>query len=240
MSTTLQPRRAGAEPPQPGGPAHRKLVLAAGGVVLVAAILVWVIAFSSVFGVKTVTVRGNHALTADQIRAAANISDGTPLVRLDAAAAEHRVQALPDVASVTISTSFPSTVLIAITERVPIGYVKHGGSFDLVDRTGDQFHTTSTAPKTLPLFVVPSGSDSRTTGGAVATVAAALPAKIRAEVNSIQALDPTSITLLLNDQRVVVWGSADRSADKARILPALLAGNGTTFDLTDPDQPFAR
>lgn len=240
MSATTQSRPAGSDTAASRGIVpRRKLILAALGVVLVAAILIWVVAFSSVFGVKTVTVRGNHSLTADQIRAAAKITDGAPLVRLDKAAAEHRVEALPDVASAVISTSFPSTVVISITERVAIGYVKSGSRFALVDKTGDQFRTVAKAPD-LPLFVVPSGADSRTTGGAVATVAAALPASIRVKVNSIQALDPQAITLLLTDQRVVQWGSADRSADKARILPTLLEQPGTQFDVTDPDQPFAR
>lgn len=219
--------------------ATRSLIVA-GAVVLVVAVLIWLVAFSSVFGVKTVTVRGTHTLTADQVRAVAKIADGTPLVRLDKAGVERRLESLPDLASATIGTSFPSTVVITVTERVAIGYVKQGGGFALVDRTGDQFRTTGSAPRNLPLFVVPSGSDSRTTGGAVATVASALPSDIRAKVNSIQALDPESITLLLTDQRVVQWGSADRSADKARILPALLERPGSQFDVTDPDQPFAR
>jgi cell division protein FtsQ len=241
MSATTQSRPAGSETAASRGNVPRRtLIVAALGVVLVAAILVWLVAFSSVFGVKTVTVHGNHSLTADQIRAAAKITDGTPLVRLDKAGAAHRVEAMPDVASAEISTSFPSTVVITVTERVAIGYVKTGSRFALVDKTGDQFRTAARAPKDLPLFVVPSGADSRTTGGAVATVAAALPASIRVKVNSIQAMDPQAITLLLTDQRVVQWGSADRSVDKARILPTLLEQPGTQFDVTDPDQPFAR
>jgi cell division protein FtsQ len=219
---------------------NRKLILGAAVAVVLVAILTWLIAFSSVFGVKTVTVHGTHTLTAAQVRTAAEISDGTPLVRLDKAGVVHRVEALPDVAAASVDTSFPSTVVITITERVAIGYVKNGSTFALVDRTGYQFRTASAAPKNLPLFVVPSGVDSRTTGGAVATVAAALPAALRAKVNSIQALDPNSITLLLTDQRVVRWGTADRSADKAKILPTLLKLPGTQFDVTDPDQPFAR
>jgi cell division protein FtsQ len=219
---------------------NRKLILGAAAVVVVVAILTWLIAFSSVFGVKTVTVHGTHTLTAGQVRTVANISDGTPLVRLDKAGVVRRVEALPDVASASVDTSFPSTVVITISERGAIGYVKKGSTFALVDKTGYQFRTARSAPKQLPLFVVPSDVDSRTTGGAVATVAAALPADLRAKVNSIQALDPDSITLLLTDQRVVRWGTADRSTDKARILPALLKLPGTQFDVTDPDQPFAR
>ncbi|HEY8302014.1 MAG TPA: FtsQ-type POTRA domain-containing protein [Jatrophihabitans sp.] len=223
------------------GVAHRKLILGGSAVVVVAAIAVWLLAFSSVFGVSTVAVRGVHRLSAGQIRAAAEISSGTPLVRLDTESVRARVEALPDVASATVSTSFPSTVTIEVTERVGLGVVRAAtGGFMLVDRTGDQFRHVPQRPKHLPLLVVPDGTDARTTGGAAAIVAADLPAKVRAHVASIQALDPTAITLLMHNGRVVRWGGPERSADKARILPALLRQQGSLIDVTDPDQPYLR
>jgi cell division protein FtsQ len=87
---------------------------------------------------------------------------------------------------------------------------------------------------------VPAGTDARTTGGAVATVASALSASLLKRVRSIEALDPRAITLVLHNDRVVRWGSASRSADKARVLPILLNQHGSQFDVTDPDQPFSR
>lgn len=224
-----------------GGVPHRKLVIGTLAAVLVGAIGVWLVAFSSVFGVGSVQVRGAHAVSAAQVRAVAHIADGTPLVRLDTDAIRTRVEALPDVASAQVTTSFPSTVTITVTERLALGVVHSpGGGYALVDRTGDQFRHVASRPRHLPLFVVPQGTDSRTTGGAVATVAAALPTRIRARVASIQALDPSAITLLLDNGRVVRWGSPERSADKARILPALLQQHGSQLDVTDPDQPFLR
>lgn len=223
---------------------RRNLLIVAAVTVVLAVLAVWLIAFSSVFGVRTIEVRGVHALTAAQVRAAARIGDGTPLVRVDTSGATRRVEQLPDVASAQVNTSFPSTVIITVEERQPVGYVRVSGHDMLVDRTGDQYRSVAHAPHGLPLFVVPAGTSARTTGGAVATVAAALPASIRAQVRSIQALDPNAITLVLTHQRLVHWGSAARSADKARVLPFLLKSdqqNGdSVIDVTDPDQPFTR
>lgn len=220
---------------------HRKLILAGIALVLVVAVGVWLVGFSSVFGVSTVVVRGEHSVSADQVRALAQVPDGTPLVRLDTDAIRTRVEAIPDVASATVTTSFPSTVTITITERVALGVVRAPtGGFMLVDRTGDQFHRVPQRPKHLPLFVVPKGDVARSTGGAVATVAGALPTTVLRRVASIQALDPTAITLLMRGGRVVRWGGPERSADKARILPALLHQVGSQIDVTDPDQPFLR
>jgi cell division protein FtsQ len=219
---------------------HRRLILGALAAALVGALATWLIAFSSVFGVHTVSVRGVHALTADQVRTVADIATGTPLVRLDTDAIRRRVEALPDVAAATVTTSLPSTVVITVRERVAVGVVQAAGGYLLVDRTGDQFRPVALRPPRLPLFVVSQGSGARATGSAVAAVAGALPSSLRGRIASVQALDPSTVTLLMKDGRVVRWGSATRDAAKARVLPALLRLPGTQFDVTDPDQPFSR
>jgi cell division protein FtsQ len=200
----------------------------------------WLVAFSSVFGVRTIEVHGNHVLSADQVRAAADISDGTPLVRVDTGGATRRIERLAEVASAQVSTSFPSTVVITIEERVPVGYLRRAGRIQLVDRTGDAYRTVAAAPDGLPRFAVPAGTQQRRTAGAVATVATALPRQLLRQVRSIQALDPEAITLVLTSDRLVRWGSAERTADKARLLPALLKRGTHQINLTDPEQPFTR
>lgn len=219
---------------------ERRLVLGALAVVLLAAIAIWLVAFSSVFGVGTVRVEGLHVLTAKQVRQAAHIADGTPLLRLDRAAVEHRVEKLPGVAHASVRTSFPSTVIISVEERVAVGYLKADADYRLVDATGAAYQRVAARPAHLPLLVLPGGIKERATAAALATVAAALPASLRATVASIQALDPTSVTLLLTDQRVVRWGSAERSAEKARILPALLHTQAAQIDVSDPELPYTR
>jgi cell division protein FtsQ len=240
-TTTSRRERTDGDSARPaGGIPHRKLILGAICAVLVVAIATWLVGFSSVFGVGTVDVRGERVLSAAQVRTAAKVAAGTPLVRLDTDAIRSRVEALPDVASAKVTTSFPSTVTITVTERVAIGVVHVDNGYRLVDRTGDQFRSVARRPAHLPLFVVPAGTDARTTGGAVATVASSLPASLRARISSIQALDPNAITLVLVSGRVVRWGSAARSTQKARILPTLLMQHGSQFDVTDPDLPFSR
>jgi cell division protein FtsQ len=237
-STTYLPDADADAPKRPDR--RRTALVIVAGTVLVAVLATWLVAFSSVFGVHTVTVRGTSVLTAAQVRAAAALSDGTPLVRVDTIAVARRVEKLAEVASAQVSTSFPTTVVITVTERRPVGYVRVSGRTLLVDRTGDQYRSVRTVPAGLPKFVVPAGADARTTGGAVATVAAALPAALRRKVRSIQALDPNAITLVLTGDRVVRWGTAKRSPDKARLLPALLKHHTRQVDLSDPDQPFTR
>lgn len=241
MSSTTTPLRPADEDDAPAGRNRRRVALVVGAATVVVAVLVaWLVAFSSVFGVRTIEVHGTHVLTAAQVRSAARVSHGTPLVRVDTEAVARRVEGLSDVASAQVHTSFPSTLVITVDERTPVGYVRVGSRYVLVDHTGDQYRSVAKRPAGLPHFVVPAGTDSRTTGGAVATVAGALPASLRAEVRSIEALDPRAITLVLTKDRVVQWGSADRSADKARVLPVLLRRGTQQVDVSNPDQPFTR
>jgi cell division protein FtsQ len=220
-------------------PDKRKVALiVVAATVVVAVAVVWIVAFSPVFGVRKVEVRGTERLSATEVEAAADISHGTPLVRLDTAAITRRVDQLAEVASAQVSTAFPSTVTITIVEREPVGYVKDGSRIMLVDRTGDQYQQVKSAPAGLPLFRVPAGSSARTTGGAVATVAAALPASLRKIVTSIDALDPRAITLLLTRDRVVQWGSATENAQKAQVILPLVHRGADSIDVTDPNQPY--
>jgi cell division protein FtsQ len=219
---------------------RRRIVIVISAIVVLAVFLTWLVAFSSAFGVRTIDVRGTNVLSAADVRAAADIKNGTPLVRIDTTAITKRVEKLAEVESAQVSTSFPSTVVITIDERVPVGYVLRSGQVRLVDHTGDEYRVVRRAPGRLPKFVIPAGSGARSTAEAVAAVASALPAVVRKQVRSIDALDASSITLVLTKGRVVRWGSADRTPDKARLLPALLRRHTTSVDLTDPDQPFTR
>jgi cell division protein FtsQ len=236
--TTFLHQPQDEDPKRPGR--RRTAFVIVAGAVLVTVLATWLVAFSSVFGVRTVDVRGVHLLTAAQVRAAAAIQDGTPLIRVDTTAVARRVEMLAVVASAQVSTSMPSTVVITVAERQPVGYVTTSGRDLLVDRTGAQYRSVSAVPAGLPKFVISTGAAARSTGKAVAAVAAALPASLRKQVRSIEALDPTSITLVLTRSRIVRWGSADRSGEKARLLPLLLKHHANQVDVTDPDQPFTR
>jgi cell division protein FtsQ len=233
---------SGDEPPRGwrGLSGRTRTAIAVAAVAVVALFATWLIAFSSVFGVRSIDVHGERTLTAAEIEKQAAIGSGTPLVRLDTAAITSRLERLADVESAEVSTSFPSTVTITIVERAPVGFVHVDGAYRLVDRTGDQYRSVASAPQNLPLLIVPTGTDAQTTGSAVATVASALSAALLKQVKSIQALDANSISLLLTHSRIVNWGSAAQSREKAQILPILLKQPDSQFDVSNPDLPYSR
>lgn len=215
----------------------RRVALAAGAVGVIA-VLVWIAFFSSVLGARRVLVHGERAVSAARIQSVAGVPHGRPLLRLDTAAIARRVETLPGVATASVHVSYPSTVIITVTERVAVGYLVADGKVVLVDRSGRQFRTVPAAPVGLPRFDIATGATA--TGHAVATVAGALTAPVLRKLSSISAENPSAVTLHLRDGRTVQWGSADRSAVKAQVLPALLARPGTEFDVSNPDLVVAR
>ncbi|MEU4743585.1 FtsQ-type POTRA domain-containing protein, partial [Actinosynnema sp. NPDC023658] len=79
-------------------------------VMLVVTAVVCTVWFTPVFGVREVEVLGTADLTADEVRAAAAIESGTPLVQLDVDAVAGRVRELPRVAGVAVERVVPGTV----------------------------------------------------------------------------------------------------------------------------------
>lgn len=248
--TSLLPRRrdsAGQDPEfGPGlravGLLVRRWRLVALAVAVVVVVLVWVVAFSPLLGVRTVTVRGADGEVAAQIKAAAAIPNGTPLIRLPAGAVRDRVAALPGVADVQVSVSYPCTVVISVRQRSAVGYLRSGSQFRLLDSSGLQFQTVAVAPSALPRFDVPDG-DGRAAGQAVAAVAGALPAAVLAQLADISASSAAKVTLNLRDGRTVIWGGAQDAAvnaTKAGVLVTLLGQPGKTFDLSTPGLAVAR
>ncbi len=66
---------------------------------------------------------------------------------------------------------------------------------------------------------------------------AALPAALSRRVNYVEVATVDQISLVLRDDRRVVWGSAEESAEKAEVLAQLLKQPARTYDVSVPGQP---
>jgi len=214
-----------------------RLWLVVGLVLVLLAAAAWAVGFSSVFGVRSVTVKGNHLVSAKQVRQVAAVVRGEPLARLDKQAIERRVEQLPAVRQVKVATSFPSTVTITVIERTPVGFRRSGGASVLVDAENVEFRTLPSAPPGLPQMQ--DGANSSLNAVAV-DVAASLPDNLRKQVALVLAPSSQSVTLQLVDGRTFVWGGAERAGEKVRLMQALLTQPGTYFDLSDPNSVISR
>jgi cell division protein FtsQ len=223
---------------------RRRRLTAAAVVLAVVAVGAWVVLASPLLAVRTVRVDGVAALTAGQVEQAAGIETGTPLVRVDTARAAARVAGLPQVASVEVARGWPHTVVVTLVERVAVAVVDQAGTRSLLDRDGVLFDTiTGDAPAgVVPLTVPRPGPEDATTAAALGALVA-LPAAVRAEITGVTAGSPDDVTLALTDGRTVLWGSAEATPRKARVLSALLdqihAGTLKAADTLDVSTPNA-
>ena len=71
-------------------------------------------------------------------------------------------------------------------------------------------------------------------------VMTALRPEVAGQVGRIAAPSVASITLTLSDGRVVMWGTTDRTEEKAEKLAALLTRPGHTYDVSSPDLPTVK
>ena len=71
-------------------------------------------------------------------------------------------------------------------------------------------------------------------------VMTALNPEVVGQVSRIAAPSIASITLTLTDGRTVVWGTTDRTEEKAEKLSALLTQPGQTYDVSSPDLPTVK
>lgn len=207
-------------------------------VVAVLATAGWLVAFSSAFAARQVQVTGVRSLTATEVRTTAQVPLGRPLARQDVRAIAARVAALRLVSSVTVTRTWPQTITVAITERTPVLALHRPDGYLLVDAVGFPFLTVSKLPHDV--VVADVDATSATLLSQVGVVAAALPAKLRNRVATIQARTPDSIRLQLTDGDTVVWGSSEDSPLKAEVLTSLIKQTANTYDVSAPHYPAIR
>jgi cell division protein FtsQ len=219
----------------------RVLLAVAAGLVLLVAALVWVVGFSSVLATRTVTVTGLGDPAEQQaVVAAAAVPLGTPLARVDAGGATDRVARIPTIASVTVSRSWPSTVVVRVGRKVPVLAVKNPqGQLQVVDATGVPFETVATLPPGVAQ--VNAASDAPDPAGirTAISILQLLSPERRAQVSAVTVTSADLVTLQLGPVSVVWGGSAD-GPKKLAVLEALLKTSPTVVDVSAPDTPVTR
>jgi cell division protein FtsQ len=202
----------------------------------------WALLGDRVFVVRSVTVTGTHLLTPGRVVAVAGVPLGTPLLSVDSGAVTRRVEALQQVASVTVSEDWPDHLVIAVTERVPVLAIRMAaGGYDLVDPTGVIVRMAKTPPAGLPVFVTTLPGSALTGNPEVTTTAdvlAELQPWLARQVAQVSAAavpaGPEQVTLHLRDGKTVLWGSTDNAAQKNRELSILLPGEVHAVDVSAP------
>ncbi|MFT2751188.1 FtsQ-type POTRA domain-containing protein [Clavibacter sp. Sh2088] len=211
------------------------------GAFLVLAIVVGIAVYSPLLALRTVEVEGADRVSPSSIEAALSDQVGTPLPLVDLDRVGDELRAFPLIRSYSTESRPPSTLVIRIVERTPVAVIQSGAGFDLVDPAGVTIERATARPDGYPLIDLPSADFSSPRFKAAAAVLVALPTDFLPQVDGIQARTTDDVMLTLRTGKKVLWGSGERSADKAQVLQALVKARGDvgSYDVSAPDAPVA-
>lgn len=203
-----------------------------------------VVTLSPLMSLTTIEVTGASRLDPAEIVSALDDHVGTPLafLRDDEIAA--------DLADFTLVRSFateivpPNTLIVRIVERSPIGARETPTGIESVDAAGVVIEVTDVIPEGVPIIEVPN-DDEGVAFGAVSDVLVAAPRELIARIASVSATTRDDVTFELRDSgHVVVWGDAERSAQKLRVLDAAISATDQAvrwvYDVSAPDSLVVR
>ncbi|MBV2355630.1 FtsQ-type POTRA domain-containing protein [Streptomyces sp. J2-1] len=219
--------------------------------ILLGAGTTWALYGSQWLRVRDVSVSGTRVLTPADVREAASVPVGAPLVSVDTGAVAARLRAqLRRIDRVDVVRVWPHGIALKVTERTPVLLIRNAGTFVEVDDGGVRFATVSRAPEGVPLLdLVPDRTGSGAAGfrrfgtdglvRAAVAVAGDIPPAVSRHTQNLKVRSYDGISLDLDHGRTVVWGSAENGPAKARALTALMkaAPKAAQLDVSVPTAP---
>jgi cell division protein FtsQ len=210
---------------------------AVAAVALVAGIA-WALLGSSFLVLRSVRITGDRQLPRSEVLTAADLTLGTPLIRIDTSAVALRVESLVQVQSARVTRSWPNTIVISITPRRPDLAVPARGGFDLVDPSGVVLGWAAAEPRGFVVLRPPGGVVTSLRGSAAVRAAGLvvrdLPGWLRGQVRSVRSAGPAQVMLTLDSGVTIVWGGPSDSRQKAAVLAILLRTGARCYDVSDP------
>ncbi|KAB1660110.1 FtsQ-type POTRA domain-containing protein [Pseudoclavibacter chungangensis] len=225
---------------------RRRRRLLVGIVASVAALLLFVAVavFSPIMAVREIRVEGTSRLDATAVGEVLADLDGRPLALVTTNDVATRLAGFVLVQSWSKRAVPPSTLVVDIVERQPIGALERDGQWAVYDAAGVELWRAPEAPADVPTLDLGGGDTSSPAFAAAAQVSLALPADFRVGVASVTARTFDDVTLQLRDGTSVVWGSGEDSARKVEVLLALMsgapAGGVSQYDVSSPESPVTR
>jgi len=204
----------------------------------------WLVVQSSLLDVERVRITGAQHATAGELRRAAGVHRGDPLLFVDAGVVEADVERVPWVDRARVDRRFSGDVDIHVTERRPALWARRTPDLvALVDGRGRVLADAPEPPADLPelggLAVVPPAG--REIAPAAAGVLEKLPVELRTRTARVVVAPGGGVTLALKLGPEVRLGTPDHVASKARAALAILGATASAppgyIDVRVPGAP---
>jgi cell division protein FtsQ len=200
---------------------------------------------SPLLSLASIRVVGAERLDADAVAGALDDRLGTPLALVTDDQIRADLEQFALIRSFSTEIVPPDTLIVRLVERTPIGALPTASGVEVVDAAGVVVETAEEPPPGIPILRVGAASADDPAFRGVADVLLALPRELRASVATISATTRDDVRFTLGGaEHSVVWGSAERSAFKARVLAAALATTDQSvswvYDVSAPDSLVVR
>lgn len=194
---------------------------------------------SPYFQITHIAVQGNEIVNEAILLANAQVQPGDNLLNVDMRALAARVAAHPRVRHVNVDRRLPSTLLLIVSEHVPVALVVQEDTRYAVTGDGTVVPLGEDEAERLPVIV-----DAAPELLPLAVEAAAhLPAALRATVATVEveADDGVNITLRTRNGGLILFGDGQELARKAAIAASLFqADDYALIDVRFPRSPAVR
>lgn len=193
-------------------------------------------AYTPLLSVREIQVEGAFLVNSDAVVDDLSSQLGSPFPLVDDTAIKAALVTYPLIESYSVQARPPSTLVVRLIERTPVGVLATATGFAVVDAAGVVIAESATRPPNYPLIAVDGGTEA---DGFLPAAAAlrSLPDDLRATVEQVTATTQDDVTFTLRDNDTsVVWGSADESRLKAYTLAKLMASQ-PGFDVYDVSSP---
>jgi cell division protein FtsQ len=220
--------------------------------VAVVAVLIgvgWVVLGSKLLVVRSIVVKGNHLVSASQVRGIAGIAPKSVMIRVDTQAAARRVESINQVQSATVSKSWPDRIVITVHERAPALAVSDAPqgtqptSYELIDSSGVVIESVKARPAGLPVYQTSVPASSLRGNPAVAaavTVLREVPEAVARSVASVSATSADDVRLALSGGVTIVWGGTGYAQQKSTEITVLMRTHQHYYDVSAPGTAVAK
>lgn len=209
----------------------------------------WGLTRSPLLDIDDIKVVGVDRADLRTVLALGGLVPGGAMLDVDTRTAAAAMAAEPWVASARVERRWPGTVVVRVTERIPVAAIHLGDDAVLVDRDGRVLSAMAAAEAGDGVVTITAPDDAAIPapgqaldgllGAAVAVVAAAADAVPDRQLSLH--VDTRGLILGLGDGVDAVVGSADDVGAKLTALVTMLARvepqRGTTIDLRVPSAP---
>ena len=195
----------------------------------------WVLYQSRWFLIENVKVVGVKRVTVAMVKDLAHVQVGQPLISVNSDEIQHSLISIPQIKSSHVERGWPHTVIIAVTERMPVAAVQVAKGFDLVDEAGMLAGHVAVKPNAMRVVVAKPNTPAMLSA---TQVLLALPAKWK--VATISAPTQDSVVVALQTGEHITFGSGEQIAMKVKVAVALLADHYRNINVSAPMTPTVK